>query len=79
MIASLDLSTPMIWEKDDSPYFCRTEGLSGSLTYDVDKTLIHIFLAINPYKVFESDDSNGDSSDGSDFLGDDLDDLLSGL
>lgn len=75
---SLDLSTPMVWGLGEEPYFCKTEGMSGSLTYHNGET-IHLFLAINPYKVFESSDDSGDSSSASDFLGDDLDDLLSGL
>ncbi|MCM8535651.1 MAG: chemotaxis protein CheX [Lentisphaeraceae bacterium] len=74
----LDLSTPMIWEKDDSPYFCRTEGMSGHLIYENDKTNVNVFLAINPYKVFDATPAATDDS-SSDFLGDDLDDLLSGL
>ena len=73
---SLDLSTPMIWTKEDTPYFCKSDGLNGALTYHNGES-IHVFLAINPYKVFESSDNSGSS--GSDFLGDDLDDLLSGL
>jgi CheY-specific phosphatase CheX len=57
---------------DLTPYFCRSEGLAGHLLYGDSK--INVFLSINPYKVFQSEEASSDSLDLSSFLdGDDLD------
>ena len=73
---SLDLSTPIFWNKDESPYFCKADGAIGSVIYHNGNT-IDLFLAVNPYKVFEP--SEDCLSDVTDILGDDLDDLLNSL
>ena len=70
----LDLSTPSVWEKNCAPFFCKSEGLSGKLMFGDDD--INTYLTVSPYKILTNSD---DGIDISDFLDDDLDDLLSGL
>ena len=72
----LDLSTPTVWEKKENPYFCKTEGWKGQLEYE-NGELIDVFLSINPYKFFES--TSDPNLNITDFLGDDLNNLLKDL
>lgn len=74
---SLDLSTPSVYTKEDVPFFCKSDGFCGSLSYPNGEK-INCYISISPYISVEK--SDGDEFDISSFLeGDDLDDLLNGL
>ena len=75
---SLDLSTPSVYEKSNVPFFCKSEGLTGSLTYHNDES-INVYISINPYLTMDKNDDDEDFDISSFLDGDDLDDLLSGL
>ena len=74
----LDLSTPSVYEKSETPFFCKSDGLIGHLEYHSGGK-INIYISITPYLTVEKSD-DGEEFDIDSFLGgDDLDDLLSGL
>jgi len=76
----LDLSTPSVYSKDSTPFFCKSEGFCGKLNYS-NGDVINVYISVNPYMSMDKDNSTGgDDFDLEDFLGgDDLDDLLNGL
>lgn len=74
----LDLSIPSVYERSDVPFFCKSEGLTGSLNYHNGET-INVYISINLYLTLEKDENEEDFDIGSFLDGDDLDDLLSGL
>ena len=63
--------------ESDVPFFCKSEGLTGSLTYHNGES-INVYISINPYLTMDKNDDE-DFDIGSFLDGDDLDDLLSGL
>jgi len=71
----LDLSTPSVSSGSDRPFFCKSEGLAGQIQFNDSKA--NIYITISAYRILEPSDDKG--VDISDFLDDDLDDLLSGL
>ena len=75
---SLDLSTPSVYEKSEVPFFCKSEGLIGQLTYFTGEVL-NCYISISPYLSLEKSDDEEDFDIGSFLDGDDLDDLLNGL
>jgi hypothetical protein len=73
---SLELSNPVLWGKNHSPFFCKSEGYSGSLVFK-DSYKLHVYLTISPYPKF-TDLNNGISANA--FLGENtLDNLLKNL
>ncbi|MCM8526632.1 MAG: hypothetical protein NE327_08960 [Lentisphaeraceae bacterium] len=74
----LDLSTPSVYEKNEVPFFCKSEGLTGKLGYSTGES-INAYISINPYLTMDKGDEGDDFDIGSFLDGDDLDDLLSGL
>jgi hypothetical protein len=75
---SLDLSTPSVYEKNEAPFFCKSEGLSGTVKYHTGE-LINIYISINPYLTMDKGKDDTEFDIGSFLDGDDLDSLLSGL
>ena len=71
----LDLSTPTVSTGSDRPFFCKSEGMAGRLDFNGES--LQIYLTVSAYRILEQSADEG--VDISDFLDDDLDDLLSGL
>lgn len=74
----LDLSTPSVYNKDSVPFFCKSEGFSGRLSYPTGGS-INVYISINAYLSLEKEKGAEEFDLGSFLDGDDLDDLLSGL
>lgn len=74
----LDLSTPSVYEKQEVPFFCKSEGLQGIVSYHDNKE-IEVYISISPYLTMNKSGECDDFDIGSFLDGDDLDDLLSGL
>ncbi|MCM8540170.1 MAG: hypothetical protein NE328_07825 [Lentisphaeraceae bacterium] len=74
----LDLSTPSVYEISEVPFFCKSDGLTGTVKYHTGE-LINVYISINPYLTMDKGDDS-EEFDIENFLdGDDLDSLLSGL
>jgi len=75
---SLDLSTPNVYEKSEVPFFCKSEGFIGQLTYS-SGDMINCYISISPYLFLNKSDDDDSFDIGSFLAGDDLDDLLNGI